>query len=209
MTQEKKSAPDWERIEADYRAGVLSLREIAASQGVTEGAIRKRAKRDEWTRDLAAKVKAKAEDLVRKDLVRSTVRTERAYSDKEIVNEVAATVASVQITQRKDIARGRTLAMDLLGELEAETGNRELFEQLGEMLRNEDDKGQDKRNDIYNKVISSAGRIDSMKKLSDTLKTLIGLEREAYGIAEAQKLELTGPKGGAVQLIVPPLDEAL
>jgi hypothetical protein len=34
-------------------------------------------------------------------------------------------------------------------------------------------------------VISSVGRIDSMKKLSDTLKTLVGLEREAYGIAAA------------------------
>lgn len=53
-----KKTPDWERIEADYRAGVLSLREIAAANGITEGAIRKRAKRDGWTRDLGAKIRA-------------------------------------------------------------------------------------------------------------------------------------------------------
>ncbi|MBR7513521.1 hypothetical protein KC219_25515, partial [Mycobacterium tuberculosis] len=57
-------------------------------------------------------------------------------------------------------------------------------EELGEILRSEDDKGQDKRNDVYRKVLSSAGRVDSMKKLADTLKVLIGLEREAYGLQD-------------------------
>jgi uncharacterized protein YjcR len=49
--------PDWEAIETAYRAGMMSLREIAAQHGISEGAIRKRAKRDDWSRDLAAKVK--------------------------------------------------------------------------------------------------------------------------------------------------------
>ena len=44
------SKPDWEAIESAYRAGVLSLREIGAQYGVTEGAIRKRAKKLEWVR---------------------------------------------------------------------------------------------------------------------------------------------------------------
>jgi hypothetical protein len=184
MAQEKKAAPDWERIEADYRAGVLSIREIAGAHSITEGAIRKRAKRDEWARDLAGKVQAKAAELVRKDLVRSSVRTESAYSEKEIVAASSEVVAGVQITQRKDIGRARTLAMALLEELEIETANLDLFRDLGEILRSDDDKGQDKRNDLYNKVISSAGRIDCMKKLSDTIKTLITLEREAYGLAD-------------------------
>lgn len=74
--------------------------------------------------------------------------------------------------------------MSLLAELEIETDNLTLFQELGEILRSEDDKGTDKRNDLYQKVISSAGRVDSMKKLSDTLKTLIGLEREAYGLSD-------------------------
>jgi hypothetical protein len=117
-------------------------------------------------------------------LVRSSVRTESAYSEKEIVAASSEVVAGVQITQRKDIGRARTLAMALLEELEIETSNLDLFRELGEILRSDDDKGQDRRNDLYNKVISSAGRIDGMKKLSDTLKTLIGLEREAYGLAD-------------------------
>lgn len=42
------SKPDWEAIESAYRAGVLSLREIGAQYGVTEGVIRNRAKKLEW-----------------------------------------------------------------------------------------------------------------------------------------------------------------
>lgn len=45
------ATPDWEAIETAYRAGMMSLREIAAQHGISEGAIRKRAKRDDWSRD--------------------------------------------------------------------------------------------------------------------------------------------------------------
>ena len=42
--------PDWPAIEADYRAGILTLRAISeAHPGVTHQAIAKRAKRDDWT----------------------------------------------------------------------------------------------------------------------------------------------------------------
>lgn len=187
MAQTDKATPDWERIESDYRAGLLSVREIASPQGITEGAVRKRAKRDAWSRDLAGKIKSKSDELVRKDVVRSTVRTERTASDQIIVEANAQVIAEVRISHRTDIARFRRLVLDLLAEIESETGNADLFEELGDILRSEDDKGQDKRNDIYRKVISGASRIDSMKKLAETLKTLIGLEREAYSIGEPEK----------------------
>jgi hypothetical protein len=172
---------------------------MAATHGITEGAIRKRAKRDEWVRDLAAKVQAKADALVRKEEVRSAVRAESAYSERDIVEAGAEAIARIRLAHRSDISRSRALAMSLLGELETQTANLELFEQLGDILRSDDERGQDRRNDIYQKVISSAGRIDGMKKLSDTLKTLIGLEREAYGLVEAQKVELTGKNGGPIE----------
>lgn len=175
---------DWELIERDYRAGILSVREIAASQGITHGAINKRAKRDGWERDLKAKIQAKADALVSKREVSSLVSAERVATDRVIVEANAERIADVRMAHRTDIARGRRLAISLLEELEHETGSIDLFIELGELLRNEDDKGQDKRNDLYMKVISSAGRIDSMKKLADTLKVLVSMEREAYGIKD-------------------------
>ena len=179
---EQRNAPDWERIEADYRAGLMSLREIAKPHGITETAIRKRAKRDGWERDLGAKIRARAEaKLHRKEFV---PLSEPAYrvSEREIIEANAERIAQVRGEHRADITRARALALQMLAELESVTGSLEDFEQLGEVLRNPDDRGQDKRNELYQKVISSAGRVDSLKKLAETLKTLISLEREAYGL---------------------------
>lgn len=184
MSQAK--AIDWERIESDYRAGLLSVREIAASQGITHGAINKRAKRDGWERDLNARIQAKADALVSKREVSTLVSAERVATDKVIVEANAEVIAGIRMAHRTDIRRSRNLAMSMLAELEIETGDIELFQELGEILRKEDDNGQDKRNDLYNKVISSAGRVDSMKKLAETLRVLVGLEREAYGITSSQ-----------------------
>lgn len=69
-------APDWERIELDYRAGVKTLRQIAGEHGTTHTSIGKRAKRDGWERDLAAKIQAKADVLVSKSAVSKQVSTE-------------------------------------------------------------------------------------------------------------------------------------
>jgi hypothetical protein len=183
MSDKKKAAPDWERIECDYRAGLLSVREIAASQGITHGAINKRAKRDAWTRDLAAKIKAKADALVSKREVSSLVSAERVATENAIVDANAQVIANIRIAHRTDINRSRKLVMGLLGELEEQTENIDLYRQLGELMQAPDDKGVDKLNELYHKVISLGGRTSTMKSLSDSLKTLVTLEREAYGLA--------------------------
>lgn len=190
MTKEAKTgraAVDWERVENDYRAGLLSVREIASHAGVSHTAIQKRAKAEGWERDLSAKIKAKADALVAKREVAKSVATATAATDRVLIEANAQVIADVRTAHRVDIQRFRQLCLSMLAELEAETANLELFQQLGEILRSDDDKGQDKRNDLYAKVISSAGRIDSLKKLSETLKHLVGLEREAYGIGEGEK----------------------
>lgn len=187
----EKRNTDWERIELDYRAGVLTLREMAAAGGVTEGAIRKRAKRDDWVRDLSAKIKAKADDLVRREEVRKEVRTEKLATEKETIDSYAQTIADVRLGHRSDISRSRRLANKLLDELEGLTDNRDLFEELGELLRSEDDNGQDRRNDLYQKIIDLPSRSKTMKEMAETLKTLITLERDAYDIVTVSKNETT------------------
>ncbi len=49
-------------------------------------------------------------------------------------------------------------------------------------MLDQDDKGHDKVNEIYHKVISMLERVKSVKALSEALKSLIGLERQAYDI---------------------------
>lgn len=189
---ERKTAPDWERIEQDYRAGVLSIREIAGQHGVSHVAIGKRAKVQGWERDIAAKAQAKADALVTRRMVTSQVTTEKAVTERVLIEATAQVIADVRMRHRGDIGRALSLSMKLLAELEGQTDSLELLEQLGELMRSDDERGQDKRNDLYNKIIATPSRIDSVKKLSDTLKNLIGLEREAYGLkGEPQEVEHT------------------
>lgn len=188
---EKKTAPDWERIEIEYRAGVQSIRQIAQAFGVSDGAIRKRAKTQEWTRDLNGKIKAKAEAIVRTEVVRTEVRNSPEYkaTEKETIDANANLIASIQINQRKDIQRARNLCMGLFDELEHMIGldNIALLQDFGDVMRKEDDKGQDKLNDLYMKIIQLPNRVRSMKDLGDTLKTLVGLEVQAYGLDKKQE----------------------
>ena len=175
----EKNPTDWERIEQLYRAGLLSVREIAVSSGVSHVAIQKRAKRDGWVRDLAAKIKAKADSLVTRDTVTSVVTTEQAVTERGIVEANAQVIASIRIGHRTDIGRYRKLANKLLDELEGVTDNRELFEELGEILHNPEDP---RLSDAYHKVIGLPSRTKTLKELGETLKNLIALERQAYDV---------------------------
>ena len=180
---EKKTA-DWERVELDYRAGILTLREMGTLHGLSEGAIRKRAKRDNWTRDLNAKIKQRADELVRKEEVRKAVRAEGRISELRQVEIGGELLKEIKLGQRTRITRATTLAGKLMEELESITDNRDLFEQLGELMREPDDNGQDKRNDLYHKVIDLQGRVKMTKELSETLKTLMGMECQAFGLTD-------------------------
>lgn len=176
------ASPDWEAIESAYRAGLMSTREIASQHGITHTAINKRAKKEGWERDLKAKIKARAESLVSKREVSKQVSTERMVSERQLIEANAEVIANVRMEHRGDIRRARNIANSLFDELEAECIDVPALQQLGELMYQPDDKGYDKLNEIYHKVISMPGRVKSMKDLSDTLKTLIGLERQAYDI---------------------------
>ncbi|BBW87491.1 hypothetical protein U4K77_09420 [Klebsiella pneumoniae] len=176
------ATPDWEAIETAYRAGMMSLREIAAQHGISEGAIRKRAKRDDWSRDLAAKVKERADDLVRKAEVRKQVRTETALSERVLIEATAEVVAAVRMEHRGDIRRAREITNALFDELGAECADVDSLRKLGELMLSPDENGRDKLNEIYHSIISMPERVKAVKALSEALKNLIGLERQAYGI---------------------------
>jgi hypothetical protein len=184
---------DYESIEPGWRAGAKSPAQLAAEYTAATGisvshtAIIKHFKKVGVPRDLGAKVKAKADAMVLEAMVTGKVSTETTKTDAKIIADNAAIEATVRIEHRKDAKRARTLVISLLGELEGQTANNETLVELGEMMRRENDNGVDRLNDTYNKIISSAGRIDSVKKLTEALKNLIGIEREAYGLDQPEK----------------------
>lgn len=201
MTAEKK-AIDWEAVERDYRAGVLSLREIGGAHGVTHGAIRKRAERDGWTRDLAARVQARADELVSRAMVSTQVSMDTKITERVVIEANAQRIATVRGEHRADIARMRALVLRLLEECEAEASEPGLFAGLGEIMARPDESGRDRARDAYEKAISLPQRIKGVKELAEALRVLVGMEREAYGISA----EPSGPGGEGAAMSEAELD---
>ena len=189
---------DWERIELDYRAGIKTLRQIADENGITHGAINKRAKRDGWERDLGVKIQAKADALVSKAAVSSEVSTDTKVRERAVIDANAQAVADVRLAHRRDIQRARRVTNTLLDELEKQTDpdTLVLLGELGEMLRQPDDNGQDRLNDLYHKVISLSERSKTMKTLAESLQKLVDMERTAFGM---DKLSEKGDEPGALK----------
>lgn len=206
-----RKAVDWEAVERDYRAGLKSLREIGIGHGVTHGAIRKRAGRDGWDRDLSARIKAKAESLVSKAEVPTTVSTDTAAEEKAIVEANATAIMRVRLEHRKDIARARTLAMDLLAELEQTAEAAPLIERLEALVAA--DAGLDgaivlKRQQQLVKVLELGNRTATMKMLADTMTKLIGLEREAYSLKTDAKDPDEDGGAGSIRALLAAIDGA-
>lgn len=185
---EQKPVTDWERIERDYRAGVKTLRQIGEENGVSHVAINKRAKRDGWSRDLSAKIHAKADELVTKASVTKTVTAEQRVTERELVDANAQAITAVRLGHRRDIQRSRGIVMSMLAELEAACSAEHvaMLEQLGDVMRSPDQYGRDKLNDLYQAVISLPGRSKTMKDLTASLAVLIDKERQAFGLDNGQ-----------------------
>lgn len=188
---------DWERVEHDYRAGLMTTREIGALYGVSHTAVGKRAKAYGWDRDLSAAIRAKADALVSKAEVSTEVANERAATERQIVEVNATVVAGIKIAHRKDIARMRALAMTMLSELEVQTGAKPILDQLADAMADDSPEGTTRRAAVLERMTATPGRIDSLKKLADAMKNLVSMEREAYGIVDTKQVEVIDktPKG--------------
>ncbi len=162
MTATKKPARrkiDWEAVEKEYRSGQVSNVMLGEKHGVSEGAIRKRAREGGWQKDLAATVQKRIKEELVRDEVRTEVRDTNA-TDREIIEQAAATGAQVVRTHRKDIRTAAQLAAGMLAELQEPDSELKLNQRAG-----------------------------ILRDLSVVQKNLITLERQAYNLDEASSEE--------------------
>lgn len=166
----ERKPTDWEAIEREYRAGQLSVREIARQHGVTDTAIRKKAKEYGWSRDLTAAVR----DGIRSNLVRNEVRTDSARepSDREAVQ--AAVSRGVEVVRQHRAALGRLQRIAAI-----------LAERLEAHLSGEAASGP-----LLGERESPA---DLMEKLSRTMSKAIALERQAFSLDDPERDKDGGP----------------
>jgi len=107
---------DWEAIARDYRAGVLSIRNLAAKHGVPESTVRTKAKTEGWQRDLSDSVRR----ATRAKLSRDASRIDAAQLDeKEIIEGASSEAAGLIMRHRQGIARWRVISERLASTLES------------------------------------------------------------------------------------------
>ena len=182
MTEETSKFVDWEAIEKHYRAGLKSLRTIAEEYGITEGAIRKRAKRDAWSRNLERRIQEKAQEKVRKELVRTPGTQLTPASERRTVEEYSDLVATVDIGQREDVKAAMANARGLLMELVqlARPEFQEMLEAIAEEFDQSTDRRVDKANELYRYIIGLAGRVKMAKELAAVHGVYVPLQRKIY-----------------------------
>lgn len=168
---------DWEAIDREYAAGMLSVREIARRYSCSEGAIRKRAKAEGWERDLTAKVQKE----VRRKLVREGVRSEA--SEREIIEQASETGVTIVKLHRKSIQKSQNIVDSLLEQLSEFAEERDEIEKaIIDETKGKNGKVDGLRRARMLKAVSLPAHSVVLRDLSMAQKNLIALERQAYNL---------------------------
>lgn len=176
--------PDWEAIERAYRAGALSIRTIAERNGISDTAIRKKAKAAGWARDLSEQVRKE----VRNKLVRGEVRDEQCANperDAEIVEEAAEEGARVVRSHRRDIRKATNLADLLMDDLLTTIKRRDEIEDAIKEETADDTNGM--RRATMLSAVALPSNAKTLFQLSSAMKNLQILERQAFGLDDKEQ----------------------
>ena len=122
--RKKLSEKKWMRIEAEYKEGRISLRELARKNDITEGAIRAKAKKAGWERDFAPEIRAKVKGNLIKAMVEEAGANEplvgkikEPLEDEEIVELAAARATAVVHDHIKMLSSMRVVGNALMDQL--------------------------------------------------------------------------------------------
>jgi hypothetical protein len=171
---------NWAYARQAWEGGEFPRTTIAAQIGVTPNSLYHHALTHGWSvfgfkrAEVQHKANVKAA-LIEKE-VEATLKAERVTVEMQ---------ARLLVQHRLELGRGRKLTMRLLQELEDVCTNLPELQKLGDKMRCPDDFGQDKENDLYRAILEMPGRTKSLKQIADSMKTMVLLERQAYGIVGA------------------------
>lgn len=193
-----KKPVDWEIVEKDYRAGLKSLRQLADEHGVSHVTIAKRAKKYGWEKNLEEKIQTTAKNKIARTVVNkqgnNEVNSKAQLSDAQVVNAYADVVASVDMIQREDLKLAIDNSRSQLRELVA-LGDPQFHDKLVELGETFDESGPtanggwktDKNNELYQYIISLAGRVKMSKEIAAAHGVYIPMQRKVFGLDAEKK----------------------
>lgn len=196
MTDTKATkAVDWEAVEREYRAGQLSVVEIGRQCGVSHTAINKRAKKFGWTRDLTEKVRKEVSARLVSEQVSAETRA-APLKAREAIEIAAQRGVEVVRQHRSGIDRLRKIAEKLATQLDADSDDIEEIEKAIEEETAGDKNGERRARML--KAVSLPSRAGVARELSQLLKNLIPLERQAFNLDDKTPNDPDVPVGGTM-----------
>jgi hypothetical protein len=186
----KRAKTDWEGVESQYRANVVSLRVIGSQFGISEGAIRKRAKAEGWEKDLSHQVrKAAKEKLVRIESTQPAKEgtqkgTQAPLKDEDVVALAAEVIVTVARDHRAKLRDSRTIFSIMLDELREASENRNEIEEAI-IDETKGDAASSKRRGMMLRAVALPSRAGIMVNLSAAMKNIIALERQSFNMDDA------------------------
>lgn len=165
----RRSKADWKAVEAEFRAGALSNRQIAKKFGVSESAIRKRAEAGGW---------------VRTKLL-GAHRPEREALPAVQTIIPARPPAGSTTDPASSVDLGKDLAHRLLGELDMSTSRQDEIEDAIYEETKDDENGR--RRQLMLKAVSLPARAMTLKTLAQALAVLKEVDENAAQGKKAQR----------------------
>lgn len=166
---------DWELIEREYRTGRFSLTQLEKRHGVHRSNISRRAKKDNWEKDLTDRVRERTQQKITKASLSPEAQAAFDNDDDQIVEHAANENAAVVKGHRKNLERWRGIA-----------------ERFAELLENQLAEGK-----IKVELPTGVTEIDipleyvgkCMGHGTQALDRVIKLERQNYGLDANDKDE--------------------
>jgi uncharacterized protein YjcR len=176
------SPKQWDQVERLFRAGIISVAEIARQFGVRESNIRHYAHKHGWPkRDLTNQVRQLTKTKIVENLSKVFKDGEdrlKQLSDENIIEEAARTQVEVIRQHQDNCSKGHKLTMRLLGELDTTTAY------MGELQQLISSSVAPNRQEALRRAISLQTRAQVMKDLAAAARTWVSLERQAFSIAD-------------------------
>jgi hypothetical protein len=174
---------DWKKIERLYRAGVLSVREIAREFNMVEGTIRYHANKKGWKRDLSHEARQAYRQKTVENLAKVFDSKELGkqldnITDEEIIEEAAKTQIEVVRQHQRTLGQGHQLTMRLLRELEDTTAH------MGELQELITSEYAPQRREAVRRAISLPSRATTLRDLAAASRLWVTLERQAFNILD-------------------------
>ena len=174
-----KPRTDWDAVERDYRTGKFTLRELEAKHDVSYAQISRKAKQLCWEKDLREAIKQATDSALLHDAV-----TDAQKNTTEVVLVAAEMNKQVILGHRAGLARITGIKTLLLSQIEQAAANMPELSEIIEMVRNPDENGRDRANDLLRAAMERGALVDDLKKLAEVDERVRKGEREAFSLNE-------------------------